>query len=172
MREKAEKPKPRKAQPASMAQLMLALMNMDPLAQETMIAHRLATLPTGQDGKGPPANIPRMIRGPWAHHLRKLGVFCIPELATHEVVEPDAKAAGVMVRHTAAEMAPVTVDSIWERVKQMNPELATDVDAARKAKDPRKRMELMNRLYAQMPADQRAVAQRLMRSSPDELTPR
>ena len=155
-----------------MPQLILALMELDPLAQEAMIAQRLASLPTGQDGKGPPANIPRMIRGPWAHHLRKLGMFCIPELATHELTEPSSANSGFMVHHTAADMSPVTSDSLWERVKQMNPALATEIDAARNAKDPRKRMELMNKLYAQMAPEQKAIAQRMLRTDPDSLTPR
>ena len=172
LREKGEQPQRPDAEQATQAQLLMALMDLDPLTQETMIAHRLASLPTGQDGQGPPANIPRMIRGPWAHHLRKLGIFCIPELATHELLAPDPVAAGFGINHVGADMSEITVDSLWERVKAMNPGFAEQFDAARSAKDPALRKAMMDRLYAQMPAEQKLIAQRLLRESPENLTPR
>lgn len=147
-------------EPASYGAVLVALANMDPLAQEVMLAQRLATLPSQSDG-GVPVNIPRMVRGPWAHHLRKLGIFCIPELATHELV---ATGDGIMVNHTAMSMRRLTTEDMWDIAKAHNPDLARLVEGA---KTPEEKREAMRVLAAKLPVEQRLAMEKLSQMSRD-----
>lgn len=153
-------------EPASYEQVLVALMEMDPLAQEVMIAQRIAAMPSQRDG-GMPVNIHRMVRGPWAHQLRKLGIFCIPELATHELVAPDA--AGMMVNHTAMTLRKIDADDIWEIAKQQDPALAKMVEGA---KTPEQKRDAMRKLAAKLPVEQRIALERLNAVTPEDLEPR
>lgn len=153
-------------EPASYAQVLVALAEMDPMAQEVMIAQRLAAMPSQHDGSMP-VNIPRMVRGPWAHHLRKLGIFCIPELATHELVAPDV-ATGVMVNHTAMSMRKIDTKDLWEVAKQQNPEIAHLVETA---KTPEEKQRAMRILAAKLPTEQRIALEKLASLSAEDLEP-
>jgi hypothetical protein len=153
-------------EPASYTQVLVALSQMDPLAQEVMLAERIAAMPSQRDG-GLPVNIPRMVRGPWAHQLRQLGVFCIPELATHELVAPDG--AGMLINHTAGSMRKLDPEDIWEKAKAMNPELGELVDGA---ETPEQRREAMKTLASRLPADLQIAIQRLQDTDPEGLTPK
>lgn len=157
---------PELPEPADELSVLVALSKVDPLAQEVMIAERLAAMPTQHDGSGP-VNIPRMVRGPWAHNLRKLGIFCIPELATHELVAPDG--TGIMINHTAGSLRKIEPKDLWDRVKGMNPELADMVD---KAETPEQKRQAMAVLLTKMPAEQRIAAQRLLDTRPEDLEPK
>lgn len=152
-------------EPASYEQVLVALAEMDPLAQEVMIAQRIAAMPSQRDGSMP-VNIHRMVRGPWAHQLRKLGIFCIPELATHELVAPDA--AGVMLNHTAMTLRKIDSKDIWEIAKQQDPALAKLVD---EAKTPAQKRDAMRKLAAKLPVEQRIALERLNAVTPEELEP-
>lgn len=153
-------------QEASYDQVLLALSKMDPLAQEVMIAQRLAAMPSQCDG-GAPVNIPRMVRGPWAHHLRKLGIFCIPELATHELVAADP--TGAMVNHTAMTMKKIGVNDMWDLAKAHNPEIANLVD---NAKTPEEKQKAMRLIAARLPMEQRIALEKLSAVSPEDLEPK
>lgn len=161
--EKRYKPSPL-PEPATRDQLLVALARLDPLAQEVMIASRLAAMPNPTEG--PPINIHRAVRGPWAHQLRKLGVFCIPELATHELIAPDA--AGMLVNHTGATLQSIDRGDIWEKAKEQNPALGKLVDGA---KTPEQKKAAMRQLLAKMPVDQRLAMEQLMRTRPEDLEP-
>lgn len=163
--EEARFPLPELPEPADYLEVLVALAKMDPLAQEVMIAERLAAMPSQRDGSMP-VNIPRMVRGPWAHQLRKLGVYVIPELATHELVAPDG--TGMMVNHTAGSVRKIEPGDIWDKVKKMNPDLAQMVDAA---ETPEQKREAMAVLLAKMPVDQRIAVQRLAEVDPRDLEP-
>lgn len=158
--------KPTLPEPASFDQVLVALADLDPLVQEVMLAQRLAAMPSQRDGSMP-VNIPRMVRGPWAHHLRKLGVFVIPELATHELVAPDA--SGVMQNHTAMSLKSITTDDIWDVARQQDPEMARLVDGA---KTPEEKKAAMRTLLNRMPVQQRVAMNRLMQTTPEELEPK
>jgi hypothetical protein len=157
--------KPELPEPATYAQVLVALTELDPLEQEVMIAQRLSAMPSQRDGSMP-VNIPRMARGPWAHQLRKLGIFCIPELATHELVAPDA--SGVMQNHTAMTLKGLSREKLWEIAKDKNPKLAQLVD---NAKTPEEKQAAMRTLLAQMPVEQQIAVQRLAQTTPQEMEP-
>lgn len=142
-------------EPASYGAVLVALAKLDPLAQEVMIAQRIAVMPSQKDGSMP-VNIPRMVRGPWAHHLRKLGIFCIPELATHQLVSNQE--TGIMANHTPAQMKQMTPDDMWEIAKSQNPELGNLVD---NAKTPEERQQAMRVLAAKLPVEQRIALEKL-----------
>ena len=142
-------------EPASYGAVLVALARLDPLAQEVMIAQRIGVMPSQRDGSMP-VNIPRMVRGPWAHHLRKLGIFCIPELATHELV--NSQDGGIMANHTPAQMKKITPDDMWEVAKTQNPDLANLVD---NAKTPEERQKAMRILAAKLPVEQRIALEKL-----------
>lgn len=142
-------------EPASYGAVLVALTKLDPLAQEVMIAQRIGIMPSQRDGSMP-VNIPRMVRGPWAHHLRKLGIFCIPELATHELV--GSSETGTMANHSPAQMKKMTPDDMWEVAKGQNPELANLVD---NAKTPEERQKAMRILAAKLPVEQRIALEKL-----------
>lgn len=142
-------------EPASYGAVLVALTKLDPLAQEVMIAQRISVMPSQRDGSMP-VNIPRMVRGPWAHHLRKLGIFCIPELATHELV--NNQETGIMANHTPAEMKKMTPNDMWEVAKSHNPDLANLVD---NAKTPEERQQAMRVLAAKLPVEQRIALEKL-----------
>lgn len=151
-------------EPASRDQLLVALANLDPLAQEMMLAARLAAMPNPTDG--PPINIYRAVRGPWAHQLRKLGVFCIPELATHELVAPDA--SGVLINHTGSTLQSIDRKDLWERAKEQSPELGKLVE---NAKTPEQRKAAMRKLAARMPVETRIAMEKLIATAPEDLEP-
>lgn len=142
-------------EPASYGAVLVALSELDPLAQEVMIAQRIGVMPSQQDGSMP-VNIPRMVRGPWAHHLRKLGIFCIPELATHELVSSGQ--GDIMANHTPAKMQKITPDDLWEIAKSQNPELANLVE---NSKTPEERQRAMRILAAKLPIEQRIAVEKL-----------
>lgn len=144
----------------------MALSELDPMAQEVMIAQRLAAMPSQKDGSLP-VNIPRMVRGPWAHHLRKLGIFCIPELATHELVAPDP-GTGVMVNHTAMSMRKIDTNDLWNIAKAQNPEIA---DLVENAKTPEEKKSAMRLLAARLPMEQRIALEKLASVGPEDLEP-
>lgn len=154
-------------EPASYEQVLVALSEMDSLSQEVMIAQRLAAMPhPGDPERGMPVHIERMVRGPWAHHLRKLGIFCIPELATHELVSADR--GGVMQNHTAMTARRIDQKDLWEVARAANPEMAAMVDAA---KTPDQKKEAARVLLAKLPVEQRLAMQRLMSVTPEDLEP-
>lgn len=142
-------------EPASYGAVLVALSRLDPLAQEVMIAQRLAVMPSQKDGSMP-VNIPRMVRGSWAHHLRKLGLFCIPELATHELVANES--AGIMENHTAMNTRRLTPDDLWEVAKSQSPELSSLVENAKTPEDKQRAMRL---LAAKLPVEQRIALEKL-----------
>lgn len=154
--------------PATYDQVLVALADMDALEQEVMIAQRLAAMPhPGDPENGMPVHIERMARAPWAHHLRKLGLFCIPELATHELIAPD-RATGAMVNHTAMTAKKIDRDDLWKMAREKNPELARLVDDA---DTPEKKEAAMKKLAAGVPMDIRIAMQRLVATTPEELEP-
>jgi hypothetical protein len=152
-------------EPATRDQLLVALARLDPLAQEMMLAARLAAMPNQTDG--PPINIHRGVRGPWAHQLRKLGVFCIPELATHELVAPDA--SGVLINHTGSTLQSIDRKDLWERAKEQNPELGKLVEDA---KTPEQRQAAMRKLAGRMPVETRIAMEKLIATAPEDLEPK
>jgi hypothetical protein len=153
-------------EPATYEQVLVALSQMDPIIQEVMIAQRLAAMPhPGDPENGQPVHIERMVRGPWAHHLRKFGIFCIPELATHELIAPD-RATGAMINHTASTAKKLTTEDLWEVARKQNPELAHIVD---NADTPEKKQAAAQKLLKNMPVAQRIAMERLMSKSDEEL---
>lgn len=153
-------------QPATYEQVLVALSEMDPVIQEVMIAQRLAAMPhPGDPENGMPVHIERMVRGPWAHHLRKFGIFCIPELATHELIAPD-RATGAMINHTASTAKQLTADDLWKVAREQNPELAHIVD---NADTPEKKQAAAQKLLKDMPVAQRIALKRLMEKTDEEL---
>ena len=154
-------------EPATYGQVLVALSKLDGLEQEVMIAQRLAQMPhPGDPERGIPVHIERMARGPWAHNLRKLGLFCIPELATHELVAPDG--GGTMAKHTAATTRKIGSDELWQVARAQNPEMAALVDGAETEEQKRDAARvLINRL----PVAQRLALQRLLSVSPSDLEP-
>lgn len=156
-------------EPASYEAVLVALADMDPLAQEVMLAQRLAVMPHPGDGEAMmPVPIMRRARAPWAHHLRKLGVFCIPELATHELVSAE-RADGGLVNHTAMSTRRIDDNDIWRMAKEQNPDLGALVD---NADTPEKKQEAMAILAKKLPVEQRIAMQRLSRTTPEEMEPR
>lgn len=149
-------------EPATRDQLLVALSQLDPLTQEMMIAARLAAMP--HPGGGDAVNINRNLRGPWAHHLRKLGLFCIPELATHELVAPDG--TGMMINHTASTLESIDRKGLWEAAKTANPSLAQLVD---NADTPEKKRRAMAVLAAKLPVEHRIALEKLIAATPEEL---
>lgn len=152
-------------EPATRDQLLVALANLDPLAQEVMLAARLAAFPNPCEG-GPPVNIHRKARPTWAHQLRKLGVFCIPELATSELVAPDA--SGMWVNHTGDTLQSIDRSDIWEKAKAQDPGLGKLVDDA---KTPAQKRAAMRKLAAKMPVPVQLAMNKLISTNPDELEP-
>ena len=153
-------------EPASYDQVLVHLARMDPVIQEVMIAQRLAAMPhPGDPENGMPVHIERMVRGPWAHHLRKLGIFCFPELATHELIAPD-RATGTMVNHTAMTAKKITQDDLWDIARKQNPELAHMVDTA---DTPEKKQEAAQLLLKKLPVEVRLAMNRLMSHTDEEL---
>lgn len=153
-------------EPATYDQVLVYLSQMDPVIQEVMLAHRLAAMPhPGDPENGMPVHIERMVRGPWAHHLRKFGIFCFPELATHELIAPD-RATGAMINHTASTAKRITQDDLWEIARTQNPELAHIVD---NADTPEKKQEAAQKLLKAMPVEQRIAIKRLMSKTDEEL---
>jgi hypothetical protein len=153
-------------EPATYAQVLVALSEMDPIIQEVMIAQRLAAMPhPGDPENGMPVHIERPVRGPWAHHLRKFGIFCIPELATHELIAPD-RSTGVMINHTASTAKQLTADDLWKVAREESPELAHIVDTA---DTPEKKQEAAQKLLKGMPVAQRIALKRLMSKTDEEL---
>lgn len=150
---------------ASYEQVLVALSRLDPLEQEVMIAQRIAAMPSQKDG-GMPVNIHRHVRAPWARQLRKLGLFCIPELATHELVADPG--GGVMANHTAGRLRKLSTEDFWEMAKQQNPQLGEMVD---QADTPEKRREAMSQLAKSMPVEMRIAFERLLSHHPDDLAP-
>ena len=151
-------------EPATNDQLLVALARLDPLAQEVMLAARLAAMPNPTDG--PPINIHRVVRGPWAHQLRKLGVFCIPELATHELVAPDG--TGALINHTGSTLQSIDRSDLWATAKAHNPSLGKLVD---EADTPEKKRAAMRKLAATLPVDTRLAMDRLIATRPEDLEP-
>ena len=129
-----------------------------------MLAARLAAMPNPTDG--PPINIHRAVRGPWAHQLRKLGVFCIPELATHELVAPDA--SGVLINHTGATLQSIDKSDLWEKAKAQNPALGKLVEDA---KTPEQKRAAMRKLAATLPVEVRMAMDHLISTRPEDLEP-
>jgi hypothetical protein len=156
---------PKLPEPASHDELLVALAAMDPLEQEVLIAQRLAAMPSQKDG-GMPVNVPRQVRAPWARQLRKLGFFCVPELATHELVADPG--GGLMANHTPARMQKLTMDDFWEMAKQQSPGLGPLVD---QADTPEKRREAMSALAKNLPVEMRIAFERLLSHHPDDLAP-
>lgn len=155
-------------EPASYDQVLVALADLDPLEQEVMLAHRLAAMPhPGDPENGMPVHIERMARAPWAHHLRKLGIFCVPELATHELIAPD-RATGAMINHTAMSARKIDHDDLWRVAREKNPEMAKLVD---EADTPEKKQAAMKKLAGGMPVEIRIAMQRLLSKSPADLEP-
>lgn len=153
-------------EPATYEQVLVALSQMDPIIQEVMIAQRLAAMPhPGDPENGMPIHIERVCRAPWAHHLRKFGIFCIPELATHELIAPD-RATGAMINHTASTARKLDADDLWEVARSQDPELAHMVDTA---DTPEKKQAAAQKLLKNMPVAQRIMLQRLMKHDPEEL---
>lgn len=153
-------------EPASYDEVLVALSQMDPLEQEVLIAQRLLAMPSQKDG-GMPVPIPRFVRPPWAVQLRKLGLFCIPELATHELVADSS--GGLMANHTPARLQKLSTDDFWDMAKQQNPALGKMID---EADTPEKKKVAMAQLAKSMPVEMRIAFDRLMSSDPEDLTPR
>ncbi|AEJ95334.1 hypothetical protein SEA_LITTLELAF_53 [Mycobacterium phage LittleLaf] len=153
-------------EPPPWDEVLVALAKLDPLEQEVLIAQRIATMPSQKDG-GMPVNVPRYARAPWARQLRKLGFFCIPELATHELVADPG--GGMMANHTAARVRKLSRDDFWEMAKQQSPELGRMVD---EAKTPEQKKEAMATLAKNLPVEIRIAFERLMSHDPEELAPR
>lgn len=153
-------------EPASYDAVLVALSKMDPLSQEVMIAQRISSMPSQKDGSMP-VNIHRHVRPPWARQLRKLGIFCIPELATHELVADPG--GGIMSNHTAAQLRKMSTDDFWEMAKQQNPQLGAMVD---EADTPEKRQDAMRQLAKTLPVEMRIAFDRLMTHDPQDLEPR
>lgn len=151
---------------ASYDQVLVALSRLDPLEQEVLIAQRLLAMPSQKDG-GMPVPIPRFVRPPWAGQLRKLGFFCIPELATHELVADSS--GGLMANHTAARLQKLSTEDFWDMAKQQNPALGKMVD---EADTPEKKRAAMAQLAKTMPVETRIAFERLLASDPEDLTPR
>lgn len=151
---------------ASYEQVLVALANLDPLEQEVLIAQRISAMPSQKDG-GMPVNISRHVRPGWARQLRKLGIFCIPELATHELVADPA--GGIMANHTAGRLRKLSTEDFWEMAKQQNPELGAIVD---NADTPEKRKEAMQQLARSLPVELRIAFDRLLTHDPNEFEPR
>ena len=153
-------------EPATREQVLVALTEMDPLEQEVLIAQRISSMPSQKDG-GMPVNIPRHARPAWANQLRKLGFFCFPELATHElVVDPGG---GLMANHTASRLRKLSTDDFWEMAKQQNPELGSIVD---NADTPEKRKQAMQQLAKALPVELRVAFDRLLTHDPSDFEPR
>lgn len=152
-------------EPATREQLLVALANLDPLAQEVMLAARLAAMPNPTNG--PPINVYRGVRGPWAHQLRKLGVFCIPELATHELVAPDA--AGMMINHTGSTLRSIDRTDLWEVAKAQNPGLEQLIE---EAKTPDQKRAAMAKLAAKLPVETRLAMEKLLETTAEDLEPK
>jgi type IV secretory pathway VirB10-like protein len=151
-------------EPATSDQLLVALSKLDPLAQEVMIAARLAAMPNPTNG--PPINIYRGVRGPWAHQLRKLGCFCVPELATHELVAEDQ--LGMMLNHTGSTLRSIDRTDLWETAKEQNPALGKLVD---EAKTPEQKQAAMRMLAAKLPTDIRLAMEKLIATRVEDLEP-
>lgn len=167
IRERTDKPAlPELPEPASYDEVLVTLYKLDPLSQEVLIAQRLAAMPSQKDG-GMPVNIPRQVRAPWADQLRKLGFFCIPELATHELVADPG--GGQMANHTAASLRKLTTDDFWRMAKEQNPKLAEMVDGA---DTPEKRQAAMDELRKNLPTELRIAFDRLHSHNPEDLAPR
>lgn len=152
-------------EPATYDQVLVALAMMEPLPQVVMIGQRLAAMPSNAQG-GFPVNIPKQVRGPWAVQLRKLGIFCIPELATHTLV--DTGGEGPMANHTAQRMEAVTMDDLWEKAKGQSPALAQLVE---QADTPEKKRKAMRKLQASLPVEQRIALERLQSHQPQDFEP-
>jgi hypothetical protein len=152
-------------EPATRDQLLVAIARLDPLAQEVMLAARLAAFPNPAES-GPPVNIHRKVRPIWAHELRKLGVFCIPELATHELVAPDA--SGMLINHTGATLQSIDRSDLWEKAKAQNPGLGKLVD---NAKTPAQKRAAMRKLASTLPVETRIAMEKLIASNPEDLEP-
>lgn len=157
---------PKLPKAATHDQVLVAMAGMDALEQEVMIAQRLAAMPSQKDG-GMPVAIHRHVRAPWARQLRKLGLFCIPELATHELVADPG--GGLMANHTAARLRKMSTDDFWDMAKQQNPELGQMVDAA---DTPEKRRDAMAKLAKALPVELRIAFERLLTHNPEDLAPR
>lgn len=151
---------------ASYDQVLVAASRLDPLEQEVMIAQRLASMPSQKDG-GMPVNIHRHVRAPWARQLRKLGLFCFPELATHELVADVG--GGIMANHTAARLRKLSTEDFWEMAKDQNPELGRMVD---EADTPEKKRAAMTTLARHLPVELRIAFERLLTHNPEDLAPR
>lgn len=152
--------------PASYEQVLVAVSKLNPLEQEAMIAQRLAAMPSQKDG-GMPVNIHRHVRPAWARQLRKLGLFCFPELATHTLVADPG--AGIMANHTAARLTKLSTDDFWEMAKEQSPELGKLVDDA---DTPEKKRAAMATLAKNLPVELRIAFERLMSHDPEDLAPR
>lgn len=150
---------------ASYDQVLVALSRLNPLEQEVLIATRLSAMPSQKDG-GMPVPIPRQVRPAWARQLRKLGLVCVPELATHELV-PDP-GGGMMANHTAERLRKLSTEDFWRMAKEQSPELGRLVD---EADTPEKKKAAMQKLAANLPVDIQIAMQRLMTSNPDDLAP-
>lgn len=157
---------PELPEPASHGQVLVALAAMDGLEQEVMMAQRLSAMPSQKDG-GMPVPIPRHVRAPWARQLRKLGFFCLPELATHELVADTG--AGIMANHTPARLQKLGTDDFWEAAKAQNPALGRLVDDA---DTPEKKREAMAQLAKSLPVELRIAFDRLTSHDPEDLAPR
>lgn len=135
-----------------------------------MLAARLASMPAQSErgNGGMPINVPHQIRAPWAHDLRKLGVFVIPELATHELVAAGEE-AGMMRNHTPGEMRPISASTLMQRAREMNPELAKAYDAA---KTPAEKRQMQTELFQKLSPQQRKIVEQVARTDPEVFTPR
>lgn len=147
-------------------QVLVAVSRLDPLEQEVMLAQRLAAMPSQKDG-GMPVNIHRHVRGPWARQLRKLGIFCFPELATHTLVADPG--GGIMANHTAARLTKLSTEDFWNMAKDQSPELGKLVD---EADTPEKKRAAMAVLAKNLPVEMRIAFERLISHDPEELAPR
>lgn len=153
-------------EPATYEQTLVAVSQLDPLEQEVMIAQRLAAMPSQKDG-GMPVPIPRQVRAPWGRQLRKLGMFCFPELATHTLVNDGG--GGMMANHTAARLTKLSADDFWKMAKDQSPELGKMVDDA---DTPEKRRAAMSVLARNLPVELRIAFERLLTHNPEDFTPR
>lgn len=152
-------------EPATYDQILVGLSQQDPLVQESLLAARLGSMPSQRDG-GMPVDIPRAVRPTWAHQLRQLGIFVIPELATHELV--DSGEGGPMANHTAAALQKMDRGDLWQIAREQNPELAKLVD---EAQTPEQRKAAAQQLYQKMPVDQRIALRKLMTTPTEDLNP-
>ena len=145
---------------ATYDQVLVALSELEPLAQEILLAERLSLMPNPNE-EGPPVPIPRQARPGWAHQMRQLGVFVIPELATHQLADS--------VHGGPSSLRQMSREDLWDRAKAQNPALAKLVDGAKTPEDREKARKV---LLARMPMEQQIAMEKLLSVSPEDLEPK